>query len=1040
MTELNVDNNDVAELLDNFPGLTRLSVRNNDLTALPDWLRDRTPVTGLWLSGNALGGLPEWLSGLVNLTRLECDNIGLTELPDWLAELPALSELSVAANPLESVDIDFGHLTRLDFLDLSNCGLAELPDGIGRIPALRALLASENVLSTLPNWLSGAVHLKQLGMTANYLTALPDVTRLTGLVWLYGADNVITELPRSIGALAELQTLYLGENSLSELPAELGQLTSLRNLSLTQNELATLPGTIGGLTALTTLELAGNELTALPAGINGLTRLTTLQLANNRISRLPDSLVELPSLTDLVVGGNPLVSPPPEITAGGSAQVVDFIRERIRVGSTAQWLSKLLVVGEGGVGKTSLVKALAADEHDPDEPSTHGLMIRDVRIDHPSRPDVRMRLSTWDFGGQQIYHATHQFFLTNRSLFVLLWNSRLGWEQGKLHYWLDIISARAPESPIVLVATHIHDRPVDLPLAELRAKYPMIVASVQVDNASRAGVADLRGLLAEEASRLPLMGSEWPTSWLTAADALRKLPENHITPARMWEVMAGAGVTNPRHQSFIARALHELGDILYYVDDPELNQIVVLRPAWVNDYISRVLDSDEVAQRRGLLTREHLNALWGDLDRGVRDHFLGMMDKYDLSYRIDPFRSGDLSLVVERLQWDPPQFSADWDAVRQQPNAREIKVIYRLNTMPPGIPTWFIARSHRFSKNVHWRTGALLGHGDGQHLALISADRQRSTVELAVRGPSPVGFFMVLDDGLNLTLERFPGLHINRQVPCSCGEDCPELFDYDNLQARLARTPPRYEIECHRSGELVSVVELLLGLTPSERDTTRTSIEQLTRTLEQFGDRLNEHSDYSQRMFLRLQRLAQQQQEARCPSVFAVVPADRRSLTGSAFEIHLYCEEPGAWHRLPDARGVYPVTQPKEWFVKLGPYLQHLIRVLKHAAPLAGPVLGVAVGVLDDQLKADCELMAELAEQLPKDVRRDRELPGSPSSGPEVHASTDADFRMLKAMLARLDPTEGWGGLSRFDTPEGLTLYLCDEHLAQYRGTASVPA
>ena len=69
-----------------------------------------------------------------------------------------------------------------------------------------------------------------------------------------------------------------------------------------------------------------------------------------------------------------------------------------------------------------------------------------------------MSLHAWDFGGQQIYHATHQFFLTDRSLFVLLWNSRLGWEQGKLQYWLDIIKARAPGSPVILVATHIRDR------------------------------------------------------------------------------------------------------------------------------------------------------------------------------------------------------------------------------------------------------------------------------------------------------------------------------------------------------------------------------------------------------------------------------------------------------------------------------------------------------------------------------------------------------------------------------------------------------
>ncbi|WP_347242416.1 hypothetical protein [Nostoc sp. FACHB-888] len=26
------------------------------------------------------------------------------------------------------------------------------------------------------------------------------------------------------------------------------------------------------------------------------------------------------------------------------------------------------------------------------------------------------RVNIWDFGGQEIYHATHQFFLTRRSL------------------------------------------------------------------------------------------------------------------------------------------------------------------------------------------------------------------------------------------------------------------------------------------------------------------------------------------------------------------------------------------------------------------------------------------------------------------------------------------------------------------------------------------------------------------------------------------------------------------------------------------------
>jgi internalin A len=696
----------------------------------------------------------------------------------------------------------------------------------------------------------------------------------------------------------------------------------------------------------------------------------------------------------------------------------------------------LLIVGEGGVGKTSLVRALADESHNPAEESTHGLMIRDLLFAHPDEP-VDMRLSAWDFGGQQIYHATHQFFLTNRSLFLLLWSSRAGWEQGKLRYWLDIITARAPESPIVLVATHVGDRPVDLPLYELQQEYPRIVDSLAVDNATREGLDALRQRLTEEAARLPLMGSQWPTKWLTAAEAVRSATEKHVTPAKLRKMMAEAGVQDQTLQDYIAVALHELGDILNYSDDPELSQTVVLQPGWVNDYISMVLDSDQVAAAHGLLKRSHLNELWADLDVGLRHHFLGMMDKYDLSYRIQGGQVDDISLVVERLQWNPPPYQAEWDEIRQRANTREIRVLYRLNTMPPGIPTWFIARSHRFSKRLHWRTGVLLGHGDGQHLALVRADTYRNTVELAVRGPIPAEFFSVLDDGLNLTLERFPGLQITRQVPCRCDDGCPELFDYDNLRTRLARTPPKDTIECHRSGSDVSVPELLLGLVPSEHDTKQMSTEQMSSMLTQISDRLEEQSAYVQRMFLKTLRQLQVVQETRCPSVFAIVPL-KTKLTGATYELRLYCEEPGAWHRLPEPAGCYPIAQPAEWLRKLGPYVHHLLKALKHAAPLVGPVLGIAVEKLDEQVKADVDLMKELVNQLPDEITHKPEptKPDGADPTPTARAVNDADYRALEAMLTKLDSNRTWGGLSRTVTPEGLTLYLCPDHVATYRRPA----
>ena len=938
-----------------------------------------------------------------------------------------------------TVRVDRAYRSGWGSLDLSNLRLRTLPPRLADVTGLTTLYLNGNRLTEVPEWIANLTGLTTLNLDNNQLTALPDgLAGLTGLTTLNLNNNQLTALPDGLANLTGLTRLDLGGNRLTEVPEWIANLTGLTTLYLDNNQLTALPDGLADLTGLTRLDLNNNQLTEVPEWITNLTSLTWLDLSGNQLSALPDWLTELTGVEQLSVHGNPLVSPPPEIAASGSRSILTFIHAR-RQGSSAQWVSKLLVVGEGGVGKTSLVKALTGVSHDPDEPSTHGLRIEHLTITHPSQPCVQMQLSAWDFGGQQIYHATHQFFLTNRSLFLLLWNSRLGWEQGKLRYWLDIITARAPQSPIVLVATHVEGRPVDLPLDELRHEYPMIVDNISVDNATRRGVDVLHKLLSEKAAGLPLMGAEWPATWLDAAESLRASPHKHVTPEQMWQMMTEAGVSDAGQRSYIAVALHQLGDILYYDDDPELAQTVVLRPEWVNEYISKVLDSEQVAAKQGLLTREHLNELWRDLDRGMRDHFLGMMDKYDLSYQIEGGSTGDVSLVVERLPWNPPPFQGEWDKIGGLSDTHEIKVLYRLNTMPPGIPTWFIARSHRFSKKTHWRSGALLGHTDGRHLALVRADRHRNIVELAVRGPSPPAFFSILDDGLNRTLERFPGLDITRQVPCPCQDKndgpCAELFDYDDLRSRLARIPPRDEIECRKSGELVSVPRLLLGLAPSERDATRMSIDQIAKTLAHFGDTLAEQTEYSQRMFLKLHRIAQTQQEARCPSVFAVVPATRRRLAGSAYELRLYCEEPGAWHRLPEPQGCYPITEPSEWLRKFGPYLQHLLTVLKHVAPLAGPILGVSVDKLDQYLKADCDLMKELVSQAPTQLRYKDELHGinRADPAPSAHATNEADFRVLEAMLTKLDPDRAWGGLCRITTPEGLTLYLCTHHLAAYQ-------
>src|SRR5215204_4926339 len=109
-----------------------------------------------------------------------------------------------------------------------------------------------------------------------------------------------------------------------------------------------------------------------------------------------------------------------------------------------------------------------------------------------------------------------------------------------------------------------------------------------------------------------------------------------------------------RSQVVLALWLHELGDLLFYPEDTELSDIVILKPQWVSSYISRVLDNEEVTEKSGVFTAEQMDRLWHDLPYEMRMYFLRLMEKFDLSYRTLEHR--DVSLVVERLPLDAPDY------------------------------------------------------------------------------------------------------------------------------------------------------------------------------------------------------------------------------------------------------------------------------------------------------------------------------------------------------------------------------------------------
>ena len=846
--------------------------------------------------------------------------------------------------------------------------------------------------------------------------------------------------------------LNLSGEGITSLPPEIGKLTNLTELYLDNNQLTSIPAELGKLTNLTYLSLYNNQLTSIPAELAQLTNLMELHLENNQLTSVPPELGRLTKLNTLTLDGNKdLISPPPEVVQQGTEAILAYLRG-LEKKSEKQWVSKMILVGEGGVGKTQLLRALQGKEFQVESETTHGIGIEPLTLRHPEEPGVQMSLNCWDFGGQEIYHATHQFFLTKRSLFVLVWDARQGWEAGKLYKWLDAIEARAPGSPIFLVAAKTDERDADLPLEDLRKKYPQMLGHYEVSNKTRKGIKKLKDKLAHVAAELPLMGEEWPATWLEAANAIRKRTEQYISPKEFYRVTSRHKVRK-KDSDILAQWMHDLGDILYFRDNEELNDLVILDPAWMNEKISRVLESKEVIKKDGIFTHVHMEKLWGDIeDDSIRQHLMRLMEQFDLSYRT--LRNREISLVVERLPLDPPNYTKAWEAIQNIPECKEISMKFSVGSLQAGLPTWFIARSHRFSIHKHWRMGALFADGkERRHLGLIEAYEYERYLRLTVRGPMPHNFFALLRDGLELTLARFPGLEIRRTVPCPGhdGRKCVNEFDVEQLEGAFKENVT--DIPCPETHfkKTVSVPEMLFGLHTEQYDPVLQRMEKMEAKLAAGHENIlnvsGELKGLVQRGFTSLFNAEQELEESHCPNVFAVLPKEggwSEKIFGQKMVIQLFCQAPGSWHQVVKGAkgGRYEIRTPAEFFQSMGPYILKLAKVIKYAAPVAGAAAGVVSAgsgcawmsvAVAKKLVAQIKLMEELAKKLADRDYLAADLLDRTGMGGKAERIEGMELRALRALLDKEDPQHEWGGLKKVLTPEGHYLWLCEHHAAEYK-------
>jgi internalin A len=648
--------------------------------------------------------------------------------------------------------------------------------------------------------------------------ALSDIKKLMG-----GTQVAIAQplLPAHGGALAAV--MFVKEKQVKVALDEAGEQIIGLNLAergLTDAQwdaiVAALPD--GG-TALRALNLSGNKLTTFDA--TPFPNLEKLRLSDNKIRTFLWAQGWTRRLVDLDLGGNPLEGVPPEVLGRGRHAVLAHFQDIDKQGVVRMAEAKLLLVGEGGAGKTSLMRRLFQPEKDmPKEyESTKGIEIH--RHDFDLKDGQKFRLNVWDFGGQEIYHATHQFFLTRRSIYVLLDDTRK--DHKTVHdegfkYWLEVIDLLSEHSKVLIFQNEKSGRSKQIDLAGIKGKFDNVV-ELFGGNLQNKGAADaIRNAIEFYASELPHAKEDRPRQWANIRADLEARSEDdpHITCEAYFEIFKKHLDWDRDKALAYSRDYHDLGVCLHFQEDKVLKNLVILKNSWATEAVFKMLD-DETVKQDNMARFDALDCrrVWRDSQWADKhDELLALMEKFELCYPLHDERTAKW-LIPQLLPQEKPVVLFDW------PRKDGLVLRFKYQFLPKGLVSRLTVRKQRYVKtpDLCWASGAYFEHNGAQLLAEIPQEGDQ--IVLRTRGREQRLLLEIIAEELKALNASFPDFaeKVKMEVPCNC-EQCatgagePHFFDYKKLKNLLDKQV--FKAQCNESGDMVDIQRLINDYFPED--------------------------------------------------------------------------------------------------------------------------------------------------------------------------------------------------------------------------------
>lgn len=550
---------------------------------------------------------------------------------------------------------------------------------------------------------------------------------------------------------------------------------------------------------LTSLNLSRNKLVDSSALVK-LNRLELLNLSDNNIKDI-SFIKDMKNLTSLQINKNSELNLPKHLKdklildKHDIEEIFRYYEQLENEGKDFIYEAKVLIVGEPKAGKTTLFRKLQNFDYLPQEAteeekeSTIGVNIE--ILEFPYDKDNYFKAHLWDFGGQEKQYVLHQYFFTERSLYILLADDRK--EFGNFNYWFEIIATLGSGCPVLVVLNEINSKVQNFDISVYKREFGEKILEIEEKSVNFSFDEDgrfknLSNEIKTKLANLQHIGQPLPVTWVKVRQELTEIKEPTISLDDYNKICEKSGVNKNEYRKQILEYLHDLGIALNYKNDDNLRNKLILKPNWVIDALYAVLKDEQIIGNSGKFSADEVFNLWVDYKADEKTILLQLMlkGKFEVAYKLDAQNSYIAPILLPEIAPIYPFYDA---------NSLQIHFVYTFK--PKGIISRLIVRFHenivvneKNEEQIVWKKGVLLKYNNST--ARIIESEQRRRITITVSGKSAFEnreFITIISNQIKkIHHDWFENrLQFEEKIPCYC-EVCeletePQFYELNTVKS-----------------------------------------------------------------------------------------------------------------------------------------------------------------------------------------------------------------------------------------------------------------